>query len=117
MTAWRWRNSNTGYGLIAIAAHWLTVAAILVLYPLVLYIVSLTYYDSMPAKPPGVATGLVSAVKPNSSSRTLALTTTSARLPRRSIWHWKSKASVSNRPRDSRPTEDPERSAHRFGVF
>ncbi len=45
MTAWRWRNSKSGYGLIAIAAHWLTVAAILVLYPLGLYIVSLTYYD------------------------------------------------------------------------
>ncbi len=45
MPSWRWRNTKNGYGLGAITAHWITVAAVLVLYPLGLYIISLTYYD------------------------------------------------------------------------
>lgn len=45
MTDWRWRNTKNGYGLGAIAAHWMTVVAVIILYPLGLYIVSLTYYD------------------------------------------------------------------------
>ncbi len=45
MSGIRWRNTTKGYGVAAISAHWLTAIAVLILYPLGLYIVSLTYYD------------------------------------------------------------------------
>ncbi len=45
MLKWRWRNTAEGYGLGAIIAHWASAIAVLALYPLGLYIVSLTYYD------------------------------------------------------------------------
>jgi len=40
------KNTETGYGLVAIAIHWLMAIAIFFLFGLGLYMVELTYYDS-----------------------------------------------------------------------
>ena len=41
----QWRNSNSGYGVVAIAAHWLVAAAVFGLFALGWWMVDLTYYD------------------------------------------------------------------------
>jgi len=40
-----WRNTEKGYGLVAIGLHWLMAAAVFVLFGLGLWMVDLTYYD------------------------------------------------------------------------
>jgi len=40
------RNTETGYGLVAIALHWLMALAVFGMFGLGLYMVELTYYDS-----------------------------------------------------------------------
>jgi cytochrome b561 len=42
----RWRNTEDSYGAVAIALHWLVAITVLGLFPLGLWMRSLTYYDS-----------------------------------------------------------------------
>lgn len=41
------RNTSTGFGLVAIAVHWLMALAIVALFGVGFYMVDLTYYDSL----------------------------------------------------------------------
>jgi len=50
----RWRNSEHGYGLMAISFHWLTALAVFGLFALGLWMVELTYYDPWYRTAPGV---------------------------------------------------------------
>jgi cytochrome b561 len=43
----QWRNSARGYGLVAIALHWLDAVAVVGLFGLGLWMVELTYYDPL----------------------------------------------------------------------
>jgi len=57
----QWRNSVDGYGVVAIALHWLVALVVVVLFGLGLWMVELTYYDDWYRTAPDLhkATGIL----------------------------------------------------------
>ncbi len=57
----QWRNSETGYGLVAIGFHWLVAVAVIGLFALGWWMVELTYYDPWYRQAPAIhkATGVL----------------------------------------------------------
>ena len=53
-----WRNTENGYGLIAILFHWLVAAAMVALFALGLWMVDLTYYDDWYLRAPHIHKGV-----------------------------------------------------------
>jgi len=49
-----WRNTQNGYGWVAISLHWLVAAAVFGLFGLGLWMVELTYYDPWYRQAPGI---------------------------------------------------------------
>lgn len=52
------RNTPDGYGLVAIALHWLTAIAVIAMFPLGLWMVGLGYYDPWYRSAPAIHKGL-----------------------------------------------------------
>jgi len=50
----QWRNTDSGYGWVAIALHWLTAGAVLGLFGLGLWMVELTYYHDWYRRAPAL---------------------------------------------------------------
>lgn len=50
----RWRNTDQGYGMIAIVLHWLTALTVVGLFVLGLWMVELTYYDPWYRRAPAI---------------------------------------------------------------
>ncbi|STV85546.1 Cytochrome b561 homolog 2 [Klebsiella michiganensis] len=52
------KNSNTAFGLISIALHWLTAVAVYAMFALGLWMVTLGYYDVWYHKAPDIHKGI-----------------------------------------------------------
>jgi cytochrome b561 len=50
----QWRNTAAGYGVVAIAAHWLVAVGVIGLFALGWWMVDLTYYDSWYRQAPSI---------------------------------------------------------------